>query len=480
MLFNSLQFVAFFAVVTPLYFVLPGRFRWLLLLAASVAFYLAFVPAYILVLLPMVLVNFSLARAIERTRGTPRRVLLALGVAATCLVLLAFKYTGFCATLMSNLTGGSASPGPNGLANIIVPIGLSFQTFQSLSYLIEVYRGRQKAETHLGIYSLYVLFYPKLVAGPIERPQHLLPQLRDLRGFDWDDFLAGLGQIAWGFFAKMVVADRVARYVNPVYGSWQTQTGLTLLIATLLFAVQIYADFSGYSSIAIGCARVMGVRLTRNFHHPYFATGVADFWHRWHITLSTWFRDYVYIPLGRSRAVPGRHYLSLLATFVLSGVWHGAGWTYVVWGAYNGLLLAGETALNSRRLFRFAWTATLRRVVALPLLIAGWVWFRADSLTAATTIYRKIATQTALTQRDVSAAVLQFTGDNSAVAVMLTTVLLIAAMFTVEFVREADAFGWSSRFTQSRRWQTVGALVVFEFILFFGILQPSAFIYRQF
>ncbi len=482
MLFNSLEFCVFLIVVTSLYYALPWRWRWKMLLLASCIFYMAFIPAYILILFITILIDYVLGMKIEDAQQPGRRkTLLVLSIVSTCAVLFIFKYFNFFVHTANQIQAtiglGTAWP----LAHIILPIGLSFHTFQSLSYVVEVYRGHQKAERNFGIYSLYVMFYPQLVAGPIERPQRLLHQFYEDHKFQVENLANGLLMIAWGFFKKMVIADRAAVYVNNVYGQgWEGQPAPALLLATLLFAVQIYADFSGYSSIAVGCARLMGMQLMRNFHHPYFARSVADFWTRWHISLSTWFRDYVYIPLGGNRVSLPRHYVNLLVTFAISGLWHGANWTFVVWGVYNGVLLIVEqmtAALFTRNaLLRWVW-----RALTLAAVVLGWVFFRAVSMEQAGGILGRIFSPWHLDRASLQATVLQFAGDNTSLAVGAVTLLLIAAMFAVEWKMEYG--GWSQKIAPASGPLWVkGALTVllFQLIMLFGVLQSSSFIYFQF
>jgi D-alanyl-lipoteichoic acid acyltransferase DltB (MBOAT superfamily) len=299
-----------------------------MLLVASCIFYMAFVPAYIFILLTTILIDYYMGILIAGSTGRRRLVYLQISIVSTCLVLFIFKYSAFFGMTIRELQAlvGTAQDFP--IAHILLPIGLSFHTFQSLSYVVEVYRGKQQPERNFGIYSLYVMFYPQLVAGPIERPQNLLHQFHEEHRFELSNLALGLRLMLWGFFQKMVIADRCAVYVNHVYNNWQVESGLALLIATIFFAIQIYADFAGYSCIAIGCARVMGFQLMTNFNHPYFSQSFGEFWKRWHISLSTWFRDYVYIPLGGSRVRTSRFYLNLLLTFSISGLWHGANWTW--------------------------------------------------------------------------------------------------------------------------------------------------------
>lgn len=394
MLFNSIEFLFFFPIVTGLFFLLPHRFRWQLLLSASCIFYMAFIPRYILILVVTILIDYGAALCIVRPGLSPRKkkALLVGSILATCLVLFVFKYFDFFNTNVSALARALGWNYPVEALRVILPIGLSFHTFQSLSYVIEVYRGNQPPERHLGIYALYVMFYPQLVAGPIERPQNLLHQFYVEHCFEYRRVTDGLKLMAWGMFKKVVIADRLAIAVNQVYGNPQEYVGLPLIVATVFFAFEIYCDFSGYSDIAIGSAQVMGFRLMDNFNRPYFAKSIAEFWKRWHISLSTWFRDYVYIPLGGSRSSPGRWQFNLFVTFLISGLWHGANWTYVVWGALNGFLLI---ASNRTRRLRAAVCSAIgldrkpvfHKVVQVSvtffLVCVAWVFFRASSLSDA-------------------------------------------------------------------------------------------------
>jgi alginate O-acetyltransferase complex protein AlgI len=398
MLFNSGHFLLFFPVVTTLFFVAPHRARWLLLLAASAYFYMAFVPVYILILLFTILVDYAAGLLIAGAGGRARRLFLLASLAANLGVLAVFKYATF-ATANLQALGHAVGAFTVPVVQLVLPVGLSFHTFQAMSYTIEVYRGRVPPERHLGLFALYVLFYPQLVAGPIERPYNLLPQLHLRHQFDYGRVTDGLQRMAWGLFKKMVIADRLAVVVDQVYGAPELHAGFALLLATLFFAFQIYCDFSGYSDIALGAASVMGIRLMENFRQPYWSTSIAEFWRRWHISLSSWFRDYVYVPLGGNRVDRPRWLLNLLLVFVLSGLWHGAGWTFVAWGAVHGLgviayhLTAAPRAWLGARL-PGAGPAALRRgaatVATFAFVCLTWVLFRAASLADAAHIYARM------------------------------------------------------------------------------------------
>jgi D-alanyl-lipoteichoic acid acyltransferase DltB (MBOAT superfamily) len=326
---------------------------------------------------------------IEDSQGEKRKFYLIVSIISTCLVLFIFKYFNFFNANFERLAHLLNWNYPVGALNLILPIGLSFHTFQSLSYVIEVYRGHQKAERHFGIYSLYVMFYPQLVAGPIERPQNLLHQFYEQHTFDYQRVTDGLKLMAWGMFKKVVIADRLALFVSAVYDKPSDYQGISLILATVFFAFQIYCDFSGYSDIAIGSAQVMGFKLMDNFNRPYFSKSVAEFWKRWHISLSTWFKDYFYISLGGNRVSVPRWYLNLFLTFLLSGLWHGANWTYIVWGALHGTyLVAGLMTAGWRKrvtafigLDRFPKLHRYLKVIITFLLVTfAWIFFRAKNI----------------------------------------------------------------------------------------------------
>ncbi len=421
-----------------------------------------------------------MAILIASAQGRTRRLFLLISIVSTCLVLFSFKYFNFFVTtgsFIGRALGLSFTPH---YLNLILPIGLSFHTFQSLSYVIEVYRGNQEPERNFGIYSLYVMFYPQLVAGPIERPQNLIHQFHEVHRFDSERVLSGLSIMAWGFFQKMVIADRAAIYVNRVYGNWSHSSGLELLVATVLFSVQIYADFAGYSSIAIGAAKVMGFNLMTNFNHPYFASSIGEFWRRWHISLSTWFKDYVFIPLGGSRSTALRTSLNLLITFTISGLWHGANWTFVIWGAYNGLLLVLEKfAAPWYMQSGYIWTIC-RRCITLILMMIGWIFFRSQSVGQAIGIIHTIATGLSLSLGSIESAVLIAADGSIALSVLSSTLLLIIFMFVIEAQQEIRSSTVPNQLLLSRNWSTACVVLLFPMIMLFGVLRSSAFIYFQF
>lgn len=402
MLFNSLNFLIFFPLVTAAFFILPHKFRWLLLLLASCYFYMAFVPYYILILAFTIIVDYIAGFLIEGSQGRRKKYYLIASIVANVGVLFIFKYFNFFNQNLDALAAFLHWNYSIGYLSIILPIGLSFHTFQSLAYTIEVYRGHHPAEKHFGIFALYVMFYPQLVAGPIERPQNLLSQFHEVQYFDWSRIFSGLQLMLWGFFKKLVIADNLADFVTQAFGNPGSYSAPTLIMTTVFFAFQIYCDFSGYSDIAIGAARVMGIKLMDNFRQPYFSKSIAEFWRRWHISLSTWFKDYVYIPLGGSRVSRSRHYFNLLITFVLSGIWHGANWTYVIWGLLNGVYLVIATALSKivpQRSGKITGLAVKRFKSACQILLTfalvclAWIFFRVASFQQALLIIGRIFTK---------------------------------------------------------------------------------------
>lgn len=373
MLFNSLHFVAFFIVVTTLFFALPHKHRWWLLLISSFYFYMAFLPIYVLILLITIVVDYFAGIYIAKSTGRRRKFFLILSLIANIGFLCFFKYYDFLIGTINDITSwhlpymkelwlSSKIISWNNtfnqflnnvfhtdlmiLENIILPIGLSFHTFQAMSYTIEVYRGHQHPEKNFGIYALYVMFYPQLVAGPIERPQNMIHQFYEKHQFEYNRVVSGLRLILWGMVKKVMIADRLAIYVGAVYGNVQHHSAKSLVVATFFAAFQVYCDFSGYSDIAIGSGRVMGFTLMENFKRPYFSKSFREFWQRWHISLTTWFRDYLFFPLGGTRKGALNTARNTIIVFGTSGLWHGANWTYVIWGLMQGVILVLERLIK--------------------------------------------------------------------------------------------------------------------------------------
>lgn len=475
MLFNSWQFCLFFPVVTTLYFLLGPRARRWMLLAASCLFYMAFIPAYILILAATIGVDYVAGRAIGASTGHRRKLWLGASIAVNLGALAFFKYFNFFNANLAALAGLLHWNYGIQALSIALPIGLSFHTFQSLAYTIEVYRGRQEPERHLGVLALYVLFYPQLVAGPIERPQSFLPQLHAEQAFEYRRATAGLRLMLWGFFQKMVIADRVAAIVDPVFKHPHAYTGIPLAIAAVLFSFQIYCDFAGYSNIAIGAARVMGFELMTNFRHPYFSRSVQEFWTRWHVSLSSWFRDYMYIPLGGNRVSRPRRLANLAAVFLVSGLWHGAAWTYVVWGALHAayMVVGVSTAAWRERLPTAP--APVRIALTFALVTFAWIFFRAGSLPDAWYIASHLAAgwPAQLASGGALKEALHLGGTRTQLVI---AVLAIAAMLLCE--RHPEAAGWLQRRPVWVRWPVYYAAILV--VLVMGVYDGRTFIYFQF
>ena len=384
MLFNSMTFAVFLLTVFILYHIVPVRFRWVFLLAASYAFYMNLHAAYGLLLLFSTVLTYFLALELEKTPAqTKRKLCLLGGVLPLVAVLLLFKLGApVIGRINALIDAGRLALQPLTL-KILLPAGVSFYFFQSMGYLIDVYRGRIHAERHFGYYALFVSFFPQLLAGPIGRADALLPQLKKERRFDYESVTYGLKLMAWGYFKKLVIADVFAATVNKVYDNAHSYVGLVFIIVTVMFAIEIYCDFSGYSDIAIGCAKLFGIELATNFKSPYLSFSIKEFWSRWHISLSTWFRDYVYIPLGGSRVPKWRNCLNLLITFLVSGFWHGSSLTYIFWGAVHGLLQIVETFIYPKT--RRGVPVTRKKhwwqlPITFAILCFTWIFFRANTI----------------------------------------------------------------------------------------------------
>lgn len=475
MLFNSLHFLVFFCFTTFAYYSLSGINRRLLLLLASCYFYMAFIPAYLLILILIILIDYGAGIGIEQLRGRFRQWMLLMSLTANLGLLGFFKYYNFFTDqvrmLQTTLGWGSPIPALDDMVpGIVLPIGLSFHTFQSLSYIIEVYRGRQKAERDLGVYALYVLFYPQLVAGPIERPQNILPQLKQVHAFNWPDVRYGLLLMAGGFFKKVVIADRLALIVDPAFGQIDATNGTSLLLAAVAYSFQIYCDFSGYSDIAIGAGQVMGIRMMQNFQAPYLATSVTEFWRRWHISLSTWFRDYVYLPLGGNRGSELRTALNTILVFALSGLWHGADWKFVIWGLLHACFLVANRWWLARKAVSQT-SATLsglthpiiNQIITFTLVTLAWVFFRADNTGQAVGIIGKILS-------------LQ-PGESIQIAVK-STELIFSCLLIGVLLMETHWSHFIRHTSNAQFWPTILSVIALCYLT--GVFSPNQFIYFQF
>ncbi len=395
MLFNSFSFLYFFPIVVVLYFVFPIRIRWFWLLVSSYFFYMSWNPKYALLIFTSTLITYLSGIYIEKSNHGgfgSKKMFVALSVILNLAILIGFKYFNFLNENFAVLFKAIGFEWSVSNLNILLPVGISFYTFQALSYTMDVYRGEIKATRHFGKYALFVSFFPQLVAGPIEKSSHLLPQFDLANKFHYHRSKDGLILMAWGFFKKLVIADRLAILVNTVYADPVGYSGFELLIATLFFAIQILCDFSGYTDIAIGAAKLLGYDLTKNFERPYFSKSIPEFWRRWHVSLGRWFRDYLYFPLGGSRVVKWKKYRNIMIVFLISGLWHGASWNFFIWGFLHGIYQIIDLAISpfiirlnsilniNTRSFAYR---LYKVVLTFTLVTFAWVFFRANSLTDA-------------------------------------------------------------------------------------------------
>lgn len=393
MTFNSLPFLIFLPVVVGLYYSLTPRYRWILLLAASYFFYMWWNPLYILLIITSTAIDFFAARAIERTpEKRNKRKFLLLSIFTNLGLLFSFKYYGFFTHSMQRLLALAGVEIHFPYLDVLLPVGISFYTFQTLSYTIDVYKGKIKAEQHPGYFALYVTYFPQLVAGPIERYDRLAPQLKATFRPNYQQLANGFRLILFGLFTKMVIADNLAPYVEQIYNDYRNFSTSSIALGLFFYSFQIYADFYGYSTIAVGSALLMGVQLMDNFRTPYLSRNISEFWKRWHISLSTWFRDYVYIPLGGNRVSWKRWALNVFVVFTLSGLWHGANWTFVVWGGIFGIMFLIERFFQEKLGWitpeRWNWLKVLGVLKTFIIVTLAWVFFRSSTVPKALDIFK--------------------------------------------------------------------------------------------
>jgi alginate O-acetyltransferase complex protein AlgI len=441
-------------------------------LLSSCYFYMVFLPIYILILGFTIVIDYYAGILIEKNTGRKRKLFLIMSLVANIGILAVFKYYNFLNDNLSVLLNsvGYNNQIPN--LSILLPVGLSFHTFQAMSYTIEVYRGNQKAETHFGIYALYVMFFPQLVAGPIERPQNIMHQFYEKHGFNYTRIVEGLKMVLVGFIKKLVIADRLAIYVNAVYDNPDKHSALTIVIATIFFAFQIYCDFSAYSEIAIGIAKILGFDLMTNFKRPYFAKNIQEFWSRWHISLSTWFRDYLYIPLGGSRVSVSRWCFNVFIVFMISGLWHGASWTFIIWGTLHGLYSIFGIILKRLKVDVFLQRTFATRVAAnlfvFLIVCFAWIFFRARNVHDALLILKSLYT--------LKGGGL-FIGTPAS---FFYSILAILGLLLYEYIQEYKPHQYSVFNNKNYVVRYVSYSLSIIIILLFGVFNGGQFIYFQF
>ena len=464
MLFNSLDYILFLIVFTIIFFLVKPKYRWILLLTASYFFYMCWKWEFIFLIIFSTLVDFFCGMKMSKARDlNQRKPFLFISLITNLGLLFFFKYFDFFSSSINQFSGSNFEP-----LSLILPMGISFYTFQTMAYSIDIYKGKINAETHLGKFALYVSFFPQLVAGPIERADKLLPQFQSNNNkFNFENFISGTTQILFGLFKKVVVADLIAIYVESIYGTYELYTGFTLLFATYLFAIQIYCDFSGYTDIAIGSARILGYDLMENFRTPYFSKSITEFWRRWHISLSSWLRDYLYINLGGNRNGNILTYRNLMITMLLGGLWHGASWNFVIWGCLHGLFLGLE------RFFKYPSYIEaksniqkfLSAVISFNLVCFAWVFFRAETFSKSFGIISRIFDFNFFMN-------LKFKDTNIFISMVLNIIVFLALERIIKNISQ-------KKLSQTLKVAFIHATLVI-LILLFGVNEGSQFIYFQF
>ena len=467
MLFNSIEFFLFFPIVCVIYFLLrKNKLQNIFLLAASYYFYMNWKPIYALLLFASTVVTYGCGLLLEKYADAKgrKKLFLVLNLVFNFGILFMYKYYNFINSSLHDLlySMGIGWNVPN--LDILLPIGISFYTFMAVGYTIDVYRG-QKAEHNLLTYALFVSFFPQIAAGPIGRSHHLLPQFKIAHKYDYDRVFAGATMMLWGYFMKLCLADRCGIYVDSIFNNVDYHNGGSYLVASLLFTFQIYGDFAGYSLIAIGAAKIMGYQLMENFRRPYFALSVGEFWHRWHISLSTWFRDYLYIPLGGNRVSKARNYFNLFVTFMVSGIWHGANWTFLCWGSLHGILLCIEKVLKIGKKQYTGLSRFVHWIVTFILVSLLWTIFRANNMSDAIQVITGIFTKPGIPKPEYA----------NFMAIGITMIILLVKEYS-------DEYQWGLKIAESRSWivrHTYFVLMI-AYIILFGVLGSDQFIYFQF
>ena len=469
MLFNSLSFAVFLPIVCLLFWLVPQRKRWIVLLLSSYYFYMSWNVKYVVLILFTTVVSYVTAILIEKAEKKKAKLILALAaVVASLSVLFVFKYFNFAVATLVRVCNMISIPLQPFTLQLMLPVGISFYTFQTLSYVLDVYYGKVAAEKHFGKYATFISFFPQLVAGPIERTDHLLTQINQKEyKFRYDNESYGLKLMAWGFFKKLVIADNLAVYVDQIFEDVHYYHGFCMVLAILFFTLQIYCDFSGYSDIAIGCARLFDVELMTNFKSPYFSNSIREFWTRWHISLSTWFRDYVYIPLGGNRVSKFRNCVNVMVTFLVSGLWHGAAFTYVIWGGIHGLLQIMERFFLGKK--------KMPKLIVFLLVAFAWTFFRAQSLSDA--VYVLMHMFDGIGQAGYLSSVMDIFDLN--VFGIVCLLIPIVLLFVYDYVAlKVDPIVIISKQKPVIRWVIYYVFVLF--ILLFASFSAQEFVYFQF
>ena len=459
---GTMSTLGFFAIILAVYYILPHKFRWGLLLLASVVFYASADWKMLALIGSSIVVSYIAGLKIEQAENEKqKKVWMAGCIILLVAILMLFKYFGFFADVIGNMLGATSF-----VFNLVMPLGISYYTFKIISYLVDIYKGKIDAEKHFGYYALYVSFFPQILCGPIERADYFIPQLK--YGCKFEDKLAaeGLERIIIGLFKKLAIADRLALYVGTVFDAPTAYPGLASIMAVAFYTIQIYCDFSGYSDMAIGMAQMLGIRTRENFNYPYFSRSIKEFWSRWHISLSSWLRDYIYIPLGGNRKGKMRKHLNTLAVFLVSGIWHGSSLSFVFWGAMHGLWNMISTPKKDDDP---VWKQILQVLVTILGVAFTWIFFRAKDLATAFTMIKHMILGFGLSIDQITASLLPFTGDNTCAAYFLIICLLILFQAVFEWRRtrgKGTSYGW------------IAAMLAMTLLL--GQFGSSSFLYGQF
>lgn len=472
MSFNSAEYAIFLPIVFILYWALPNKYRWILVLGASYFFYMNWNPKYVVLILFTTIVSYTCGLLLEKTNNKGRKKLIVVVALILCLgVLFVFKYFNFTFSLIGRLVHFSIPE-----LKLMLPVGISFYTFQTLSYVIDVYRGDVKAEKHFGIYATFVTFFPQLVAGPIERSSRLLPQIRQEHEFNAENANTGMRLIVWGLFKKIVVADNFSYYVDMIYGNIRNYTGFSLLLSGIFFALQLYCDFSAYSDIARGSAKLFGIELMQNFKSPLISTSVRELWAKWHISLTSWFRDYIYIPLGGNRKGKLRHCINTMIVFTISGLWHGASLTFVAWGVVNGLALVFENVLGIKSRKKRDFIAHIRMIIVF--LFFSWTMFFFRAQRMSDVVYANLNMFKGISHPG------QYLANGFAdygidIYSIGKFAVFIVPLLIVDYISNfEDVIEWMGK--QKAWMRHLFMIVTIVLILFFGYFAKSSFIYFQF
>ena len=459
---GTMSTLGFFAIVLVFFYILPQKFRWLLLLTASTVFYASADWKMLGLIVGSIVISYITGLKIEQTDDLKKKRGWMTGcIVILVVILMVFKYFGFFADAVGKMLGAASF-----VFKLVMPLGISYYTFKIISYLADIYKGKIEAEKHFGYYALYVSFFPQILCGPIERADHFIPQLK--YGCKFEDKLAaeGLERIIIGLFKKLAIADRLALYVGTVFDAPTAYPGLASIMAVAFYTVQIYCDFSGYSDMAIGMAQMLGVRTRENFRYPYFSRSIKEFWSRWHISLSSWLRDYIYIPLGGNRKGKARKNLNTMAVFLVSGIWHGSSINFVLWGALHGFWNMISTPKKEDDP---AWKQILQVLITIFGVAFTWIFFRAKDLATAVSMIKHMIFGFGLSIDQITASLLPFTGDNTCAAYFLIICLLILFQVVFEWRRtrgKGTSYGW------------IAAMLALTLLL--GQFGSSSFLYGQF